>query len=191
VSRSRRVVAAADGPADLWAVVDAWAAEAVDPVGLRARWSARAVPVRGLDHFVDVTGDAERAAAALRSAGVGARPIRPARRALGRTGEVAYPDDRAVVTALTAGGVDHRVVTRARRYRWRGPLTGPTLCEISTEPEGTATIEAWHEPVWTDTFRLGATSDADRRRRPRRLVQARAAINRLLGALGAAPLGGD
>jgi hypothetical protein len=143
--------------------------------------------VRGVDHLVDVTGDRSAAAAALKAAGLRIRTIRPARRGLGRTGGVAYPDDEAVIAALDAAGVAHRVVDRARRYSWPAPFAGPTLCEISTEAgSGRATIEAWHEPVWTDGFRLGPAGDS--RGRPRRLLQARAAINELLLALGVDPV---
>ena len=189
MSRTRRTIEPVAGGAALWTVVDAWAETAVDPITVRARWSARAAPVRGIDHLVDVTGDAELAAEALRSAGVKRRPIRPTRRPLGCTGGLAYPDDPAVIDALASAGVTHRVVTRARRYMWRGPLTGPTTCEISTETDdGPMTVEAWHQPVWSDTFRTRPDADTDQRRRPRRVQQARAAINRLLASLGADPI---
>lgn len=191
MARSRRELDAGDAPPDVWAVVDSWAEREVEPVRLRARWSGRAVPARGIDHFVDVTGDAARASRVLRAAGVRARPIRPDRRALGATGEVAYPASEDLVTALRAAGIDHRVVQQARRYQWSGPLTGPTFCEISTEPDGRLTVESWYQPVWTDTFRLRSTPDREARRRPGRVQQARAAINRLLEDLGGEPITTD
>jgi hypothetical protein len=188
VSRSRRHIDSA--PAlDTWAVVDSWAEGAVDPVSIRARWSARAVPVRGVDHIVDVVGDAETARGALRAAGLRVPPIRPARRALGRTGEIAYRGDDDVSKALSEADVDHRVVTGARRYLWRGSFTGRTFCEISTEAgDGGVTIEAWYEPVWIDNLRFRADRGTDELRRPRRVLQARASINRLLDDLGADPI---
>jgi hypothetical protein len=184
VSRTRRSIDPAP-EAEVWAAVDSWAERAVDPVPMRARWSARAVPVRGVGNLVDVTGDAGTARAALRSAGLRVRPIRPARRALGRTGEIAYPDDEQLIEVLDEAGVDHRVVTRARRYLWRASFTGPTFCEISTEAgDGPTTVEAWYEPVWTDSLRFRGDGRTEEPRRPRRALQARASINRLLGDLG-------
>jgi hypothetical protein len=117
------------------------------------------------------------------------RPIRPARKALGRTGEIAYPDDEALIEILTEADVDHRIVTGARRYVWRGSFTGRTFCEISTEAgDGGAIVEAWYEPVWIDSFRSRADGTTEEPRRPRRMLQARASINRLLDDLGAEPI---
>jgi hypothetical protein len=196
LSRSRRRI---DGLTadEVWVAIDRWADDAVDPIALRARWSALATPTRGVDRFIDVPDRAD-ARAALSAAGVPFRPVRPERRALGRTGEVALRPDAEAAAALATAGVEHRVVLRARRYQWRGPLTGPTFCEISSGPDdGPTLLEAWHEPTWSDSLRPRLTGDgADRghreRTRPsRRVLQARASINRLLDALGSDPIRSD
>jgi hypothetical protein len=189
MSRSRRIATVSADSQEVWSVVDAWAVDAVDPIALRARWSARATPVRGLDHFVDVLGEKEDARAALNAAGVRARAIRPDRRALGRTGTAAYPDTEAVIAALTDESVPHRIVTAGRRYVWRGPMTGPTYCEISVGgDEDPAIMEAWHQPAWTDSLRPHRGDGDPRLRPPQRVEQARASINRLLAELGAEPI---
>jgi hypothetical protein len=189
MSRSQRVATVSSAPQEVWSVVDAWAVDAVDPIALRARWSARAAPVRGLDHFVDVLGEKEDARAALNIAGVRTRAIRPERRALGRTGSAAYPDTEAVIGALTDGSIPHRLVTAGRRYVWRGPMTGPTYCEISVGENGDpAIVEAWHQPAWTDSLRAHRGDGDPRLRPPPRVEQARASINRLLAELGADPI---
>ena len=68
MSRSSRRIRLPGGAAGLWAEVDAWAEDAVDPIAVRARWSARAVPARGRLRHIDVTGEATEARAALGTA---------------------------------------------------------------------------------------------------------------------------
>lgn len=185
MSRSSRRVELTDGVDALWRSVDRWAEIAVDPVAVRARWSARAVPTRGLVRHIDVTADADAAREALAAESVRVRPIRPDRRALGRTGPVAYPQDPDVVAALTDHEVAHRVVVDARRYVWRGPFVGTTTCDLSVEDGGeAAVVQAWYQPVWTDGFRRHGAEDGGPAPKPPRVQQARASINRLLESLG-------
>ncbi len=166
MSRTRRT-----GPVEgFWSTVDQWAAGVVETSRAKAWRESRCRLEATSGPYVDVLGDLP----------PGVRPLRAAVAAQG----VALPDTDEVREAVA--GVEHRLVTEARRYRWNGPALTPVALEVHTTADE-AVVEAWWEDVWAawPTIRLGRESEATK---PPRRATAIAQVSRLLAALGHDPL---
>ncbi len=173
MSRTRRT-----GPVEgFWSTVDDWAAEVGEQGRVRAWWTTSCRREADSGPYLDVLGPVDESIA-------GARPLRRAVAARGTP----LPDEPSVRAALRDGGVDHRRVTRAARFRWRGPAMTPVVVELHTT-EDTAVVEAWWEDVWASWPNLVTGRGRANPRRPGRRARASAEVSRLLTALGHEPLG--
>jgi len=182
VTRTRRDRPLTD---DFWVTVDAWAG-AVTEQSRSAAWRRGRATLRAVaGPYVDVTGDRR---LALKAVGRGHR-VWAARAPVGAEGGLTLRADPDVLNALLRAEIDHRQVTAARRYVWRGPLIGPVTLEISTTPDR-ARLEAWYVDIWFGHPKRLLTmgrSPGDDDRKPPRVLTAGAHINRLFKALGEQP----